>query len=150
MVEILVSTVPTFQDLVTKDNQKIYFLKRAQIFVSDLYYALEGRGPGLFSNLEDLAVFADYKLPQLLEAEKILEYADDLMTRIKNEVLIPAGSDEELEIRAHTIYACELLVKTIRDLGREITSSQLDWILWVNAKQTNFELPYHKTITINY
>lgn len=150
LVEILISTFPSFQDLVVQDNKKIYFLKRAQIFVSDLYYAFEDKGLGHFHNMEDLAVFADYKLPQLLQAEGVLEYSAELENKIQNEELIAAGSTEEIEIRSTTIYACELLIDELKNLGRNLTSNQFDWILWVQAKQTNFILPHHKTVTINY
>ncbi|MBX4187122.1 MAG: queuosine salvage family protein [Candidatus Doudnabacteria bacterium] len=150
LVYILLENFPTFQDWVLKGNSKIYFLKRAQIFISDLYYAFEGKGLGQFINMKDLTIFADYKLPQLLQAEGALEYQGELLSKIKNEVLIESGSQEEIEIRANTIYASELLRQELERIGRKLTSNELDWILWVQAKSTEFLLPFHKTLTINY
>jgi hypothetical protein len=150
LVNTLIETFPNFQDWVTKDGNKIYFLKRAQIFVSDLYYAFQGKDLGKFNNMEDLAIFADYKLPQLFQAEGVLGYNKKLLNIVENEKLIEPGSQEEIEIRANTIYASELLRQELDKLGRKLTSNELDWMLWVQAKQTKFQLPHHKTITINY
>ncbi|HEX9503700.1 MAG TPA: queuosine salvage family protein [Patescibacteria group bacterium] len=150
LVNSIINAFPTFQDWIMKDGSRIYFLKRAQIFVSDLYYAFQGKASGHFSNMEDLAIFADYKLPQFLQAEGILEYNEELLDKVKDEKLIMPGSQEEIEIRANTIYASELLRQELEGLRRKLTSNELDWILWVQAKQTKFSIPHHKTITINY
>jgi hypothetical protein len=150
LVEILISTFPSFRDSIILDGHEIFFLKRAQIFASDLYYSMQGQAFGKFRNMDALTIFSDYKLPQLLEAEGVLRYTEELKTKIKDEELIPAGSEEELEIRSNTIFACEFLLQKIQDLGRKLNSNELDWILWVAAKETKFELPHHKTLTINY
>lgn len=150
LVRLLLAFFPNFMDVSNYQGKKVYFLKRAQIFANDLYYSLENKSLGCFKNLEDLTIFADYKIPQLLEAERVLEYSQDLLAKIKNEELIDAGSEEEVEIRANAIHACELLVEQIEKLGRKINSNQLDWLLWVLAKKTKFTLPHHKTLTTFY
>jgi hypothetical protein len=150
LVNILIETFPTFRDSVKASHGEVYFLKRAQILVSDLYYAFAGEGLGEFSNMADLAVFSDYKLPQLLQAEGVMEYSAELLSKVQNEELIESGSEEEMEIRAYTIYACELLREELGRIGRELTSNKIDWMLWVQAKQNKFTLSHHKTITINY
>ena len=150
LVEILLADFPSFRDIVEYEGQKVYFLKRAQLFVSDISRALANEGLGHFDTLSDLAISVDYKIPQILQAEGVLQYTDSLLERIKSEELIPANSKEELEIRAQAIYACELLVQELSSKGREVNNRDIDWMLWVAAKNTTFELPYHKTLTTFY
>jgi len=150
LIESILKDFPSFKDWSEFQDQKIYFLKRAQIFISDIYYAFQGKHYGFFKNMEDLTIFADYKLPQLLEAEGVLVYDETLKNKIKNDVLIEKDSLEEIEIRTNTIFACEMLVQQLSKLGRKLTSQNIDWMLWFLAKNTKFFLPYHKTITTNY
>ncbi|MDO8474538.1 MAG: queuosine salvage family protein [bacterium] len=149
-VGLLLEDFPSFRDWVKLQNQTLYFLKRAQLFPSDLYHAFKGEGYGHFKNMGDLTVFADYKLPQFLEMKGVLVYADDLRNKLQNQELIEQGSKEEIEIRANTILACEMLLAGLEKLGRGLTASDLDWMLWDLSTKTKLSLPYHRTISINY
>ncbi len=147
-IDTLLENFPTFRDEVEYQNHKVYFLKRAQILPSDISYSLPEAQP--FTNLDDLSIFADYKLPQLLQAEGVLEYTPELLNKVKMEELIEPGSQAEIEIRAWTIEACALLLEELKRLGRALNNQELDWILWVLAKQRTFALPHHKTLTTYY
>jgi hypothetical protein len=150
LVELIIRDFSTFGDYSEFGAQTIYFFKRAQLFISDINYALQGKNAGYFKNMEDLTIFVDYKLPQLLESEGILVYNEKLKNKIKNHELIERDSKEEIEIRSNTIYACETLLAELNKLGKNLTSSNLDWMLWVLSKKNKPQLPYHRTITINY
>jgi hypothetical protein len=148
LVDLLIENFPSFRDIVEKDGKKYFFLKRAQIFPSDIsFVGIDGLK---LSNLENLTVFADYKLPQILESFGVLKYGDELNQNIINEDLIPAGSIKEIELRASSIIAIEKIHDELVQLGRDITSGELDWILWVAAKSTKFAKPHHKTLTTFY
>lgn len=160
IVDILLKDFPSFRDNVDFNGKKIYFLKRAQlfsrkiyffkraqIFVSDLSYAC----PNLkLKNLSDLTIFADYKLPQLLQEYKVLKYNKKLSDKIKDEKLIKNGSQEEIEIRANTVYSCEMLLQELNKMGKKMNSQDLDWMLWEFAEKKKFKTPYHKTISTFY
>jgi len=148
LASILVECFPTFVDSVTWKGKEVFFLKRAQIFPSDLSFS--GRNDLVLGGLENLTAFADYKLPQLLEALGIIRYSDELSADIEQEALIPQGSQKEIEIRASTIRAIEDLSAEIARLGRPVTTQELDWILWVKAKELRFAKPHHRTITTFY
>ncbi len=150
LVYKIVKEFPSFDDKAMFNGKEVYFWKRAQIFPNDIYFALNGKGLGEFTNMDDLSIFADYKIPQLLEDEGVIKYNDELLEKIKHEELLPFGSMEEIEIRAHIIHASELIKKELKTLGREITSQQLDWILWNLTQKREFKLPHHRTITIFY
>ena len=146
----ITSEFPSFDDSALFGGQKVYFWKRAQIFVNDIHFALNGRGLGKFQNMSDLTIFADYKLPQLLQFEGVMKYSEELIQKIRAEELLPSGSAEEVEIRAHTIHACELLRDELQNIGKDLTSQQLDWILWNLSQKVSFSLPHHRTATIYY
>lgn len=147
-VQILLEHFPSFRDMVEENGHTYYFLKRVQIFPSDLSFV--GIPELKLSNLDHLTVFADYKLPQILESLGVIDYSEELDSDIVNERLIPAGSLKEMELRASSILAIEEMREELVRLGRDITTNELDWILWVEAKATKFAKPHHKTLTTFY
>ena len=63
--------------------------------------------------------------------------------------MIPEGSDEEVEIRAHTIHASDLLCKEVNKYREnKITPSHIDEYLWLEGKKS--KKPRHFTETIFY
>ena len=68
-----------------------------------LYEAFGGGGMGDLYRTEELTVFADYKLPQVLRRLGVLRYAPHLAERIDRLKPLEAGSREEGEIRAATV-----------------------------------------------
>ncbi|MFN3605537.1 MAG: queuosine salvage family protein, partial [Leptonema sp. (in: bacteria)] len=119
--------IPYFDDIAFYQNRKIYFLKRAQILIADIYGAFGGKGIGHFKDIDYLTCFADYKLPKILNHYGILEYSKDLKNKIKKKELILAKSHEEIEIRANTIWAVEFLKEELKRLGRNLKSLEIDW-----------------------
>ena len=63
-----------------------------------------------------------------------MEYHSDLAAKIDSEVELPYSSPEEVEIRASTVIAVEMIIQKIRDdpmLSQHITCSyEVDWLLW--------------------
>ncbi len=150
LVPKIYKEIPFFNDIAYYKNQKIYFLKRAQILGSDIYGAFAGKGIGHFKDLDYLTAFADYKVPQILHSLGILEYSADLEKKIRNRIIIPAGSSQETEIRSSTIWAVEYLKKELAKLGKNFYSFEIDWILWNKSQKINIKTPYHLTKTIFY
>jgi hypothetical protein len=151
LVELLTENFRSFRDEAVYNGQKVYFYKRAQILAADLHDTFGGKGLGKLRDLEKLTAFADYKLPQVLRHLGILGYDDELAARIDAKQLIPAGSPEEIEIRAHTVWAVERIRQELKLLGVAMRSYELDWILWSLGQQDEFRArPYHRTVTIYY
>lgn len=142
--------LPYFDDFSFCRGKKVYFLKRAQILISEIYGAFSGRDFGHFEDLGYLTCFPDYKVPQILNNLGILEYSQGLERKIKNKVLIPAGSPEETEIRSATVWAVEYLEREMTELGKEFYAFQVDWILWDKSHKDEMKNPYHLTKTIFY
>lgn len=147
----LAADFSSFRDVATYEGQKVFFYKRAQLFAADLHGALEGKGLGSFSDMEELTAFADYKLPQVLRHVGALDYSPGLAERVDRMVYLNAGSEEEVEIRAHTIWAVELIRREMKRLGKEVSASQIDWLLWNLGQDDQFRAkPYHRTLTTFY
>ncbi len=148
IISILLERFPTFDDSVTWNKNKILFLKRAQIFISDISFA--GLPDLEIKNLDYLTIFADYKIPQIFDSLGVLKYNSELNEDIVEERLIPPNSRKEAELRASSIIASEKMRDELEKLGRKISINELDWILWTKAKATKFTKPHHKTLTIFY
>ena len=59
-----------------------------------------------------------------------MEYNQELREIIKNEVVVSAGSEEELEIRAGTVIAVEKIKEYFKTKCVELNSIEIDWLLW--------------------
>lgn len=149
LVHLLVTTFPSFRDESLYKGKEVYFYKRAQIFVADLYGSFYGKEWGKFSDILLLTAFADYKIPQILRHTGVLTYSDELAALIDKKQEIPAESTMEIEIRAGTIYAIELLRQELTALGRDLLPLEIDWILWNRAHNVKMA-PHHRTITTFY
>jgi hypothetical protein len=147
---LLANNFPSFNDVATFRSKPIRFFKRAQICVADLNNAFEGQKWGAFHDLKQLTIFADYKLPQVLRHYHVLEYEPGLAERIDNQVLLAADSEEEVEIRANTIWAGEFLRQAMARHGQEITAAEIDQRLWLAGQKTTEMRPYHRTRTVYY
>lgn len=149
LLDLLLAYFPNFRDVAHYSGRQVFFLKRAQIFCADLYAAFGGRAWGRFDDIAELTAFADYRLPQLLRREGILRFSPELARCIENRELIPAGSDEEIEIRATTIYAVEVIKRMLSARGINRLSIEVDWILWGRTRGLDSP-PHHRTITTFY
>jgi hypothetical protein len=124
--------MPMFRDIAMYEGEDVHFLKRAQICVQDI--AIASAEPGLsglgVQGLERLTVFADNMLPFILEAEGVLSYADVLSRQILAGKDLGMGSPAELELRANSIVACELLRQILEIQGVATTAREIDFALW--------------------
>ncbi|MFN7954279.1 MAG: queuosine salvage family protein [bacterium] len=151
LARLVAESFSSFDDVALHDGREVRFFKRAQILVADLWGAFGGERWGAFRDIDQLTAFADYKLPQVLRAWGILRYAPALAARVGRRVLLAPGSPEEVEIRAATIWAVELLREALAARGSNVTSTQVDWILWdAGQRSTPRTKPYHRTRTIYY
>lgn len=147
----LLKKIPYFNDVEPYDRLEVPFFKRAQIFAADLSIAFQGQAWGHFGDMDQLTIFADNLVPHVLRMDGILRYEASLISRIEAATLIPAGSAEEIEIRACAVHAVELIKKSIADTGQHVTSSQLDYCLWNRGQLPNYKaVPRHRTRTVYY
>jgi hypothetical protein len=148
-LEVLVRDFPRFADTAEYDGQTVRFWKLAQLSVWILHASLPG-GVG-FADVGRLTAFADYIVPAALRILGICRYSEALERAIQEGRLIEAGSPWEVELRAHTIYACNELCDLINELRPpelQVIVPQMDARLWVPFHRTHW--PHHLTRTIFY
>jgi hypothetical protein len=139
-LESLVREFPRFDDRP--------FFKLAQLSVWITEITLGGLG---FEDLHELTAFADYIVPAGLHAMGVLRYSERLERAIVAGELIEAGSPWELELRAHTVHACEELTRAVNALRPpelQVIAPQIDARLWLPFHKTH--APHHLTRTIYY
>ena len=150
LARLLARDFLSFNDIADFKGREVRFLKRAQLLVSDLHGAFGGQGWGAFTDLDQLTAFADYKLPQILRHMGALTYLPSLAEKVDNRFLLPALSREEVEIRAGTVWAVELLRQALARNGADLTAYQLDWWLWNESQSWTGMAPYHLSRTVYY
>jgi hypothetical protein len=118
------------------------FYKRAQITANDLVLA----GVAEFSDIDELTVFADNFLPHVLRLDGVLLLDDELARRIDAGELLEAGGEQERELRACAVHACERLAQRIN-----VAPRVLDNWLWNRGLQSPYaDRPAHLTRTLFY
>ncbi|RHY05802.1 hypothetical protein DYB25_008720, partial [Aphanomyces astaci] len=94
---------------------------------------------------------ADYRVPQVLRPEGVLQYSLALDALIQAKTPIPSGSLMEVEIRACTIQAVEQLHAVLTAKGHRIKVIELDWLLWQIGENAKDHLPnHHRTWSVFY
>ncbi len=151
ILERLVVEFPRFDDISNYHGSTVKMYKLAQLGLWMLHRALHTYGDWQLTDLADMTAFADYIVPVGLHLMGILEYTADLDNRIGRGVEIGRDSDEEIEIRAHTLYATALLtdeMNAIRPEGKQLMIPQTDYRFWKTYHAT-FQ-PHHLTKTVMY
>ena len=81
----------------------------------------------------------------------MLIYAPALAEQVDSYTPIQHDSEEELEIRAATVWAVELLRRALARRGIERPASAIDYRLWEASQAADPQMrPYHRTSTIYY
>ncbi len=151
LLERLVEEFPRFNDASPYRGETVQLHKLGQLALWSLHMGLHASGDWAVRDLSDMTAFADYIVPVALRLMGILEYSPDLEQRIKAGTMIAADSPDEVEIRAHTLYATALLTDAINELrpsDQQLVIPQVDYRLWKTYHATTW--PHHLTETVMY
>ena len=143
--------MPMFQDKSLHKDQEVFFYKRLQITASDLALALNNKGLGFFEDINEVTLFADNLVPHVLHVDGILKYEQNLEDRLKRNPFLEAGSQEEVEMRAVSIHAVELLTQHLQNQGNMFYTRDLDMVLWNRGLNQKYrDAPRHRTQSVFY
>lgn len=150
LMELILTHFPSFNDSSPYKGKTIYFQKRVQLLIADIHQMLKEKGYNM-KNFDKITACADYKLPMVLRKLGILEYSKELANKVDKKIEIIKDSEEEVEIRANTIWAVELIKKGLKEKIPKITSAYINDYLWLigQIKKSN-DKPYHLTRTTAY
>jgi len=157
LVNLLAQDFPCFNDVVSFENRKrVRFLKRAQICVADLWAAFDGEAFGQFDDIDKITMFADYRVPQILNTLGCLSYSPKLDNTIRQKRLIENGHTWEIQLRGCSIWCVELIRREIlrNHPDAKINAILIDFFLYDTMKEREAagqeEIPHHRTRSIWY
>jgi hypothetical protein len=151
LIDRLVKEFPRFNDVSPYDGQTIKFYKLPQLGIWFVYSELRSGGRFPLEDMDRMTAFADYIVPVALRLLGITSYSAELEHAINSYQMIARDSRQEVEVRAHCIYATALLceeVNKIRPKDQQIIIPQIDARLWTHYHTTWW--PHHLTRTIMY
>ncbi|KYN12683.1 UPF0553 protein C9orf64 [Trachymyrmex cornetzi] len=164
LLQLIIKEFESYRDEADYEGYRISIYKRAQILIGDIWACFEGRGLGEFHDIDSIAMFADYRIPQVLVHYGTMRYSDSLMSKLKSDEPLKQGSREEVEIRTCSIEAVEQVRNEVRRLiaanskldlnpSMDVNAIVIDHYLWDYRREYAQELehiPFHKTRTIYY
>ena len=151
IIDRMVREFPRFNDISQYGDATIKFYKLPQLGIWFVYSALRKGNQFPLHDIDKMTAFADYIVPVALRLLGITSYSAELEHAINTYQMIPRDSRQEVEIRAHCIYATALLceeVNKIRPKDQQIIIPQIDARLWTHYHTTWW--PHHLTRTIMY
>jgi len=151
LLERLPAEFPRFRDVSAYHGHEVRIFKLGQLALWQLHAAHRASGDFAVADLHSMTAFADYIVPVALRLMRITEYSDALELRIGAGVEIARDSDEEVEIRAHTLYATALLTEAVnrrRPADDGVVIPRIDYRLWKTYHATTW--PHHLTRTTMY
>ena len=139
LVKVLVEAIPAFADIHWYKGKEIHILKKAQLLCADLERHLGARYPAQFHfhDVAELTVMSDNVLPAVLRKFGILKLSESLSKRIDHSETLPPG-DEEVELRALAVNACEKIVSVLKSRPVPIVAMDLDFYLWCKGKDPTY------------
>ncbi len=147
---LLMTNFDSFRDVASFGNTPVYFLKRAQICALDLSLAYEANGHSGLVGVETLTAFADYRIPQALRHLGILELDTDLEARIEGGEELAKDCVEEIEIRAASVRAVDMMLSELHHVDRRGWTWEIDAALWELARSDAVTVAHHRTRTVFY
>ncbi|MBV9340470.1 MAG: hypothetical protein JO159_06230 [Acidobacteria bacterium] len=151
LVERLASEFPRYNDVSVYDGHIVKFYKLTQLGFWQIYSGLSSTGTFRLEDPQKMTAFADYIVPVALRLMGITSYSPALEQTIDAYRPIQRDSPQEIEIRAHCLYATALLtdeINKLRPRGQQVIIPQIDARLWTHYHTTFW--PHHLTRTIMY
>lgn len=156
LVNLLVDNFSCFRDETRFEGKPIRFYKRAQILVADLWACFEGTSYGAFHDIDTITMFADYRIPQMLNTLGVLQYSPPLDSHIRRRKPIESGHPWEVQVRGCSIWAVELIRREIlrQQPKARVNAILIDFFLYDTIKdreaKADSPIPHHRTRSIWY
>ncbi len=147
LFEFIVNNLDYFEDVSIYDGEEVLFYKRAQLFTSDILHVRKMKEK-INVDYSHLIGCADYKIPQVLRCNNMLEFSDSLSDKVDNKIELKEGSLEEIEIRANTLKVIDYIYEK---LDRKYTRIDINDFIWLLGQDKSKMIkPYHRTLTDHY
>lgn len=147
LLDYVIDNFDYLEDKCDYKGETIYFYKKAQLFTSDILNVKRLVG-NVNVDLSHLVGCADYKIPQVMRNLGMIEFNDELASLVDSLVLIPSGSEMEVEIRANDIAVIDYIYRKLNSNVTRINVNDFIWLL--GQDKSKMVKPYHRTKTMNY
>ena len=151
LVERMAREFPRFNDISLYEGHEIKFYKLAQLGLWFAFATYPNSGPVRLNDVAKMTTFPDYIVPVALRLLGINSYSAALEHAIDSFQFVPRDSTQEVEIRAHSVYATALLreeINKLRPADRQVIIPQVNERLWTHYHTTFWR--HHLTRTIMY
>lgn len=146
LLNVIITKFPSFQDKREYHGKTIYFYKLAQLLVSDILHLREEL-EGIQVDYSHLLGCADYKIPQVLRALKIIKYDSELSEIVDSKKEIIISSIYEVEIRASML----IVINYIQNKMKNVNAIDINDYFFLSAKKIKLDMkPYHLCRNTNY
>lgn len=81
---------------------------------------------GKFDDINELTIFADYRVPQVLNFFGTVKYGCDLQSKLESDFVFQYGDEEEVEIRAASVLVVDVSLSAL--LFLENSANRQHWI----------------------
>ncbi|KZF19416.1 hypothetical protein L228DRAFT_43135 [Xylona heveae TC161] len=156
LVNLLATNFSCFRDAFRFEGKRVHIYKRAQILVADLWACFNGTSYGTFNDIDKITMFADYRIPQMLQSFDCLRYSPPLEMHIRHLKPLESGHPWEIQLRCCSIWSVELLRREIirTHPGTHVNAILIDFFLYDTMKEREAAglegLPHHRTRSIWY
>ncbi len=153
LIDLLVKQFPgVFNDMAKYHGHQVGFYKRVQLLPVQLHDLFSiGILRREIASFYQVTAMADYKIPQLQRKFGLLEYSPELARKVDNLIELAPGSDEEVEIRAATIWVCELVSQELSKKFGKVAPARVGNLFWWKGQvKLPDDKPYHRTRTVWY
>lgn len=147
LLEYVINNFSYFKDEAVYLENKVFFYKRAQLFVSDILHIRELKD-NVKVDYSNLRGCADYKIPQVMNCLGMLIYVDDLEQKILSKSEIVENSEMEIEIRANDLVVIDYIYEKMEHKVSRMDINDYIWLLGQDKSKINKN--YHRTKTIHY
>ncbi|RFU81323.1 hypothetical protein TARUN_897 [Trichoderma arundinaceum] len=149
LVNLLARDFDCFRDEHPFEGRRnpIRIMKRAQIFVADVWACFEGKSYGEFRDIDKITMFADYRVPQILSTLGALYIGPQIDAAIRDKKLIES---------ACSIWCVELIRREIQNAHPDthVNAILIDFFLYDTMKEMEAQgketTPHHRTRSIWY
>ncbi|RUS28773.1 hypothetical protein BC938DRAFT_481463 [Jimgerdemannia flammicorona] len=171
LIDMVVREFESFKDehlfLGRQVREKCFVNRRISRFaIRNKRACFEGDSFGKFDDIDEVTMFADYRVPLALYHLSALSYSQRLLDLLHARTPLASSSPEEIEIRGNSIWAVELIRQEIQQIiddehvaegshrqKMKVNAILLDFYIWDHAKEIqgkNGTVPAHRTRSIYY
>lgn len=147
LLDYLVTHLSYLKDEFIYQGKKVSFYKRAQLLTSDILHVRK-MIEKVDVDYSHLVGCADYKIPQVMRCQGILEFNDELSYLVDNKMELEAGSSMEIEIRANNLVVIDYIANQLHHRVARMDINDYIWLL--GQDKSKMTKPYHRTLTACY